>query len=73
MEQRVCDCCGKKKDVSGGKTCERGHFICSVCRNLGFFGRDKNTMSIMPQTPQVDLFTGIFKTETRYTAHSKSG
>jgi hypothetical protein len=28
MSQRVCDVCGKKKDIEGGKTCEKGHFIC---------------------------------------------
>ncbi len=31
MAKRVCDKCGKNKDVSGGKTCERGHFICKKC------------------------------------------
>jgi hypothetical protein len=28
MAKRVCDVCGKDKDVSGGKTCEKGHFVC---------------------------------------------
>lgn len=28
MPKRRCDACGKEKDVSGGKTCENGHFIC---------------------------------------------
>lgn len=28
MAKRICDVCGKDKDVSGGKTCEKGHFIC---------------------------------------------
>jgi hypothetical protein len=31
MSERVCDSCGKKKDVAGGKTCESGHFICKGC------------------------------------------
>jgi len=31
MPRRTCDACGKEKDVSGGKTCERGHFICKDC------------------------------------------
>ena len=31
MAKRVCDKCGQNKDVSGGKTCERGHFICKKC------------------------------------------
>ena len=37
MATRVCDVCGKKKDLSGGKTCEKGHFVCSSCKNLGMF------------------------------------
>ncbi len=31
MAERVCDSCGSKKDVSGGKTCEKAHFICKAC------------------------------------------
>jgi hypothetical protein len=31
MRQRICDSCGKKKDVKGGRTCENGHFICYEC------------------------------------------
>lgn len=31
MAERVCDKCGKKKPLNGGKTCESGHFICSTC------------------------------------------
>jgi hypothetical protein len=31
MSQRTCDACGKAKDVSGGRTCEKGHFICKDC------------------------------------------
>jgi hypothetical protein len=38
MAKRTCDACGSEKDVSGGKTCERGHFICRSCLDLGFFG-----------------------------------
>jgi hypothetical protein len=37
MPERVCDSCGKKKQVSGGKTCEKGHFICGSCVSGGFF------------------------------------
>ncbi len=33
MSGRICDKCGKKKDVQGGKTCENGHFICKTCVN----------------------------------------
>ncbi|MDD3427852.1 MAG: hypothetical protein PHR42_02795 [Caldisericia bacterium] len=40
MAERICDCCGKKKDVEGGKTCENGHFICKSCvyELIGFLG-----------------------------------
>lgn len=31
MGHRVCDNCGHNKDVSGGKTCEKGHFLCHSC------------------------------------------
>lgn len=31
MASRVCDCCGKTKDIYGGKTCSKGHFICHSC------------------------------------------
>jgi len=31
MSERVCDSCGKEKNVQGGKTCENGHFICKDC------------------------------------------
>lgn len=29
--RRICDKCGKEKDIQGGKTCENGHFICHSC------------------------------------------
>lgn len=35
MAKRTCDSCGKEKEVSGGKTCSNGHFICSSCCNMG--------------------------------------
>jgi hypothetical protein len=28
MAERECAINGKKKDIAGGKTCEKGHFIC---------------------------------------------
>jgi len=31
MPKRICDACGKEKDVYGGKTCTKGHFICRGC------------------------------------------
>lgn len=36
MPKRVCDAWGKSKDVNGGKTCEKGHFICSSCKSVGW-------------------------------------
>jgi len=29
--ERVCDKCGKKKPLAGGRTCSTGHFICKSC------------------------------------------
>lgn len=39
MSQRVCDKDGKLRDLKGGKTCEKGHFICKACvwSQAGFF------------------------------------
>lgn len=31
MSKRICSCCGKEKEVAGGKVCEKGHFICYSC------------------------------------------
>lgn len=31
MAKRKCASCGKEKEVSGGKVCEKDHFICSSC------------------------------------------
>jgi len=31
MAKRVCDVCRKEKDIEGGKTCEKGHFLCKGC------------------------------------------
>jgi transposase-like protein len=31
MATRVCAACGKTKDLSGGKTCDKEHFICKSC------------------------------------------
>lgn len=36
MGRRVCDNCGKEKEVSGGKVCTNGHFICWSCAVGGF-------------------------------------
>jgi len=43
MPKRKCDSCGKEKDVKGGKTCERGHFICAGCTYGGLFGGTRKT------------------------------
>ena len=32
--KRICDSCGKEKDIMGGKTCQEGHFICKTCVSL---------------------------------------
>jgi len=37
MAKRVCGECGRDKDVSGGKVCEKGHFICKECVYRGVF------------------------------------
>lgn len=46
MAERICDACGKKKSVGGGATCERGHFVCSSCKDLGFFGGSRTQCPI---------------------------
>jgi hypothetical protein len=37
--KRICDACGKRKTIRGGKTCDRGHFICKSCvwKSRGLF------------------------------------
>ena len=45
MPKRVCDVCGKNKDVSGGKICEKGHFVCSSCADMGFL--QGNVLSVL--------------------------
>lgn len=37
MAKRICSVCGENKDVSGGKICEKSHFICYSCQK----GRSK--------------------------------
>ncbi len=39
MAERICDHCGNKRSVSGGKTCDSGHFVCSSCiyKSIGVF------------------------------------
>lgn len=46
MAERICDNCGKKKPVSGGKTCENGHFICQSCVVGGMFDSIKKQCPI---------------------------
>jgi len=38
MPRRICDACGKEREVRGGKVCSKGHFICSSCIGGGLFG-----------------------------------
>lgn len=46
MAKRICDACGKNKELEGGKTCEKGHFICRSCRNIGVFDSGRKTCPI---------------------------
>jgi hypothetical protein len=50
MSERICDNCGEKKNVAGGKTCENGHFICKECvwkgTGGGFFGNGLKTCTL---------------------------
>ena len=49
MSKRICDKCGKEKEVSGGKTCENGHFVCKDCAWAGTFsGLLGNSQSTCP-------------------------
>jgi endogenous inhibitor of DNA gyrase (YacG/DUF329 family) len=42
--KRTCDACGKEKELSNGKTCEKGHFICSNCKKIdGFLSTSTRT------------------------------
>ena len=42
MAKRICARCGKEKDISGGKVCEKGHFICKDCVwDTGLFKPDR--------------------------------
>jgi len=43
MPKRICAKCGKEKEISGGKVCEKGHFICKSCvwETAGFFSNER--------------------------------
>ena len=44
MPRRICDSCGKEKDVKGGKVCANGHFMCVHCvYGGGFFGSTRTS------------------------------
>jgi hypothetical protein len=49
--ERICDVCGVKKKLEGGKTCENGHFICYTDRNTGFFGGGGKTVCPICKAP----------------------
>lgn len=34
MSERICDKCGRSKDIKNGVTCEKGHFICASCKRV---------------------------------------
>ena len=42
MAKRICDPCGKNKDVSGGKTCDKGHIVCRSCLGKGAFSSGRS-------------------------------
>jgi hypothetical protein len=45
--QRTCDVCGETKDLHGGKTCEKGHFVCKTCvGSSGMFSSAKTKCPI---------------------------
>lgn len=52
MSKRICDACGEEKDVEGGKTCEKGHYICKSCsHNHGLFGPSSKTACPLCKKP----------------------
>ena len=46
MPKRHCAECGKDKEISGGRVCEKGHFICAYCVRGGFFDPTKTKCPI---------------------------
>lgn len=46
MATRICDACGLKKEVRGGKTCEKGHFVCANCLYMGVFSASRTQCPI---------------------------
>ena len=46
IPRRICDACGKERDVSGGKTCENGHFTCSHCVHGGILDPTRSVCPI---------------------------
>jgi len=46
MPKRICDVCGKNKEVKDAKTCEKGHFVCYGCRNVGVFNSGRTICPI---------------------------
>ncbi len=50
MPKRICDSCGKEKELRGGKTCENSHFVCSDCVYGGFFGPTKSVCPLCRKT-----------------------
>lgn len=55
MPRRICDACGKEKDVYGGKVCSKGHFICSGCYMSG--GSTKCPLCGMPLLKREEVMT----------------
>ncbi len=50
MPKRICDVCGKEKEVSWGKTCEKGHFVCASCADFGFLAGKRTQCPICKTT-----------------------
>jgi hypothetical protein len=51
MSQRTCDACGKTKELQGGKTCDKGHFICKQCVGTSGFLSSARTKCPIDKTP----------------------
>jgi len=52
MSRRVCDACGKTKELKDGVTCANGHFVCSNCKYIkGFLFDSKRTQCPLCKKP----------------------
>jgi hypothetical protein len=51
MAERICSACGHEKNISGGKTCEKGHFICKSCVYSGVIIIDERKVCPVCEKP----------------------